>query len=1137
MSDENTCRICRCESTPEDPLYHPCKCKGSIKYIHQDCLMEWLAHSKKDSVCDICHEKYHFTTLFAENVPDRVPLKVILDKAVKHCFKLASLAVIVLSTFVFIVVEVPVFTVFTIRSLLRSLSSSTRKESFMKLLIFGDAEIDLSKPWLTSDNLLVFLKDTYLTGLLQFLFLVLLAVILFTQHEWVSKDEGFTTILNRRIGPEKPFRALEALQAELHGIGARNGDILLDAVVRPAVQERIRRARLEAEAEAVAEAAANPPREDDAEDEWMDFVAEEDDNAPRMLDQEGIQPEDNAEPEGLNGDREILLQQFVEQVVRDVNPEQRRRREQNRLPQRIVANRAPGAEVPVVPVVPAVPEEPEQGIDVMVNIDFDSYTAVLPVQLAIIANMATVCLSMALGFMPCVAGTISLPIFHLFVQKLIFDFPFLGPKLKAFAGIISQKAGEVLVEHPLPSSVQGILVYAKESIVSPILENYWDVLNISKTPTITQVAIRIGIGYLINLLLTFAVMKYFEKGCSKQHPLTGVYRRYYTTLLEIVSTLKLFVIFGTEQILFPSYCGYLLDFVLSPLFTHHGGYWMTAELIPESLKSSPFPLWNVRWVVGTFFMCLFALYVGMVRRRILRPGVLYFIKSPDDPNVRLVHDALVRPLYSQMSRIALSGVIYSFFIVVEIGALTWGLKHIDFLNLLPLKIDLFSCFLGYSVVHFKIDSVLVEAFVAFWKASFTFICSQLRMSHFIVNHPVPEERGRVVYRSIFHQLLRSKPDYSQPMSYESAVEMFKSSPGVNAAFVPNGSYMRVPDNDNVSRKFLRELFVPVTKDDELLDISNSSKAKSTDKPAESTRSAEDSDDEDFAHPITSYTVVYAPPSLGKRSLLLLASIWVAAIGITAIGIAWERLVSRMLYELKRGLFRLGGSTPYAWDSHVSMTTTVISLVIFAGIYKVASNGQIAELVPPNFNALVTKAALHAFYQLPLVMGLIEFQNVLFALPFSQVFSSEIVSYSLPLFWPTDFWSVGKLILTLCLFLPVYWPTMKPFTDPRPTRRQLKMVGLGALISLLGVAQFLVYSFCFYRSAQTELGFVSFSIELGYAVRKDLRQSQIASTIMLLDWFLFMYLVSADAIRSVITSTNEKLKAEYYGVERRLANAN
>jgi E3 ubiquitin-protein ligase MARCH6 len=30
------CRVCRSEGLPDKPLYHPCICTGSIKYIHQE---------------------------------------------------------------------------------------------------------------------------------------------------------------------------------------------------------------------------------------------------------------------------------------------------------------------------------------------------------------------------------------------------------------------------------------------------------------------------------------------------------------------------------------------------------------------------------------------------------------------------------------------------------------------------------------------------------------------------------------------------------------------------------------------------------------------------------------------------------------------------------------------------------------------------------------------------------------------------------------------------------------------------------------------------------------------------------------------------------------------------------------------
>ncbi|KAJ1920922.1 hypothetical protein H4219_000975 [Mycoemilia scoparia] len=51
------CRVCRCESTPEEPLFYPCKCTGSIRYVHQDCLHEWLQRSNKKH-CELCGHEF-----------------------------------------------------------------------------------------------------------------------------------------------------------------------------------------------------------------------------------------------------------------------------------------------------------------------------------------------------------------------------------------------------------------------------------------------------------------------------------------------------------------------------------------------------------------------------------------------------------------------------------------------------------------------------------------------------------------------------------------------------------------------------------------------------------------------------------------------------------------------------------------------------------------------------------------------------------------------------------------------------------------------------------------------------------------------------------------------------------------------
>jgi E3 ubiquitin-protein ligase DOA10 len=50
---ETVCRICRMPAEPDNPLYHPCRCSGSIRYVHSSCLSLWLERSKHDS-CEVC---------------------------------------------------------------------------------------------------------------------------------------------------------------------------------------------------------------------------------------------------------------------------------------------------------------------------------------------------------------------------------------------------------------------------------------------------------------------------------------------------------------------------------------------------------------------------------------------------------------------------------------------------------------------------------------------------------------------------------------------------------------------------------------------------------------------------------------------------------------------------------------------------------------------------------------------------------------------------------------------------------------------------------------------------------------------------------------------------------------------------
>ena len=86
VEDVDTCRICRGEGSKDEPLFYPCKCNGSIKFVHQTCLMEWLSHSQKKH-CELCKTPFRFTKLYHPHMPNAVPLPVFLRQAIVHTWK------------------------------------------------------------------------------------------------------------------------------------------------------------------------------------------------------------------------------------------------------------------------------------------------------------------------------------------------------------------------------------------------------------------------------------------------------------------------------------------------------------------------------------------------------------------------------------------------------------------------------------------------------------------------------------------------------------------------------------------------------------------------------------------------------------------------------------------------------------------------------------------------------------------------------------------------------------------------------------------------------------------------------------------------------------------------------------------
>ncbi|EGW29915.1 uncharacterized protein SPAPADRAFT_158096 [Spathaspora passalidarum NRRL Y-27907] len=850
---DHTCRICRGEATLAQPLYHPCKCKGSIKYIHQDCLLEWLKHANKSTEkCDICNTPYKFKILYDPNMPKRIPLEMIFNKLIETVSNLAVKSVSVALYIFCILIEVPIFWKFIGRAYTWVLDGQLppQNPTFINALVFGEADITTylaSSPNLTpvQVNLLSlrkFFTYTYFSGVRYIVVFIIVHIALFIEREWIVRDEGYAKLLMKRIGKERKTALADILQDTLERLREGNPD----ADVQEAMQ-RVERAIFDLQGNNMG--ILNDNRQQDLrraiEEGIMNIQNppqnEQPDQAPerRERQNEDDNEEDNVHNEQEPGHPAVEEEEEEQEQQVDADGEQ-----QDGFPE---PNNdfAPGGE--------------EQGgafLD-MLEVFGAHLDLKTPIMYMAIIDIVVLAYLFIIYFVPHLIGNVLAAITG-------FSMRFLHSKIlnKVYTIVVSNDK----VNHLLTTKIEQLRADHDYSLVERI--------------------VLLSIGYAV---ICATIYKCMQVLLTAPGPVIGTTRKVYKVLFEVSSTAKVFLIFAIEIFFFPVYCGWLLDFCFAPLLlptfsitTKSGSQYIVLITSFFEILQVTYLRIFLYWASGTLYMLFFALFVGMVRSSILRPGVLFFIRSPDDPNARLIHDALMKPLALQLSRIYLSAKVYTGFILFGIGGVTWGLRYlvtsssnVDYNVFLPIQLpSYFTVLISGFLFNTVADShVLITKYVRrYWHRAFELSAHKLRLSHFILGKPISHERGHVVYRNLWHQLLgQAQPDYTKPVSYREAVETFKENPSVNACFVPDGNYVRAPDNDTVSRKFIKKLFVAVTKDDKLLEVPHENKKRS------GYETPSDEEDEGDFTGENAYAIVYRPPNFRMRCFGLIFLLWVFAV--------------------------------------------------------------------------------------------------------------------------------------------------------------------------------------------------------------------------------------------------------------------
>jgi hypothetical protein len=99
--EEHICRICMDFDSKDNPLITPCKCSGSVKYIHEECLKTWLVSQDVDidkGECELC--KTPFSMEF--KIGRRCSIKESLSNGWSHFIYLPVLFAVMIMLFLVI---------------------------------------------------------------------------------------------------------------------------------------------------------------------------------------------------------------------------------------------------------------------------------------------------------------------------------------------------------------------------------------------------------------------------------------------------------------------------------------------------------------------------------------------------------------------------------------------------------------------------------------------------------------------------------------------------------------------------------------------------------------------------------------------------------------------------------------------------------------------------------------------------------------------------------------------------------------------------------------------------------------------------------------------------------------------------
>lgn len=351
--------------------------------------------------------------------------------------------------------------------------------------------------------------------------------------------------------------------------------------------------------------------------------------------------------------------------------------------------------------------------------------------------------------------------------------------------------------------------------------------------------------------------------------------------------LKVGMFITIELLLFPIVCGILLDISSLPAFRN-----ATISSRIEHLQGYPLASIFLHWFLGTAFMFLFAAVITMCRECI-RPGVLWFIRDPNDPQFHPIKEIVERPALSQLQKLGASSILYAIVIISGVSTTAWCLQLLR-LDILPLRWHMLQP-LSTVPIDFLVMHIAVPAMIRYLQPKTTIkrlamqwmklLCRYLRLSSYMLGERHLDEEG--VYRHPANNQPWRRLLFWNRQHSSSATATNYDYIDDTTSFMRDGQFVLAPKLDNIPYVPGRRMLVPV--DPESLQILD---------PVE----------REYGHPaasgtddiLTNTTIVYLPPLFKQRVSLFLFIMWTTSIAAACAATALPIILGRWVYHTALG---------------------------------------------------------------------------------------------------------------------------------------------------------------------------------------------------------------------------------------------